>query len=138
MSKVYLAAQYPRRNEMKHVANLLRSNHIDVTSRWIEESLPLTTQLNDISFSQLLRFAEIDSEDIREADALVLFSEDPLVGLPRGTHHTEFGYAMGLGKRVIVIGGYENVFHYLPEVIHYSSLGDFLDAEGIQNADTSD
>jgi len=30
------------------------------------------------------------------------------------------------------------VFQYFPEVVHYASLGDFLDAEGIQNADTSD
>ena len=136
--KVYLAAQYPRRNEMKQVAALLRANNIDVTSRWLQESLPLNTQLTDVTDSDLLSFAKTDVEDIQRADTLVLFSEDPLVGLPRGTHHTEFGYALGLGKRVVVVGGYENVFHYLPEVIHYASLGDFLDAEGIQNADTSD
>lgn len=128
--KVYLAGQYPRRDELRHVANLLRENNIEVTSRWLLESLPLSTQLPDLTVSNLREFAEIDGEDIRTADTLVLFSEDPLVGLPRGTHHTEFGYALGLGKRVIVIGGYENVFHYLPEVIHYATIQDFLDSEG--------
>ena len=136
--KVYLAAQYPRREEMRKVAEILGANNIEVISRWIEEKLPLNIQLNDVPASESLNFAQTDAEDIRKADTLVLFSEDPLIGLPRGTHHTEFGFAMGLSKRVIVIGGYENVFHYLPEVIHYASLGDFLDAEGIQNADTSD
>ena len=136
--KVYLAAQYPRRNEMRTVAALLLANNIEVTSHWILESLPLDTQLHDVTAHKLLQFAVQDRLDIDEADALVLFSEDPNAGLPRGTHHTEFGYAMGLGKRLIVIGGPENVFHYFPEVVHYASLGDFLDAEGIQNADTSD
>lgn len=136
--KVYLAAQYPRRDELRHVAALLRENNIEVTSRWLQESLPLGTQLPDLSDSDLREFADIDGEDIRAADTLVLFSEDPLIGLPRGTHHTEFGYALGLGKRTIVVGGYENVFHYLPEVIHYATLQDFLDAEGIQNASVAD
>lgn len=135
--RVYIAAQYPRRNEMRQVAGILKHNGIGVTSRWLEENLPLGTQLPDIGPSDLRDFAEIDSQDIRDADALVLFSEDPLVGLPRGTHHTEFGYALGLGKRVIVIGGYENVFHYLPEVVHYASLGDFIDAEGVTSGVTN-
>lgn len=135
--KVYIAAQYLRRNEMRQVAEILKYNGIGVTSRWLEESLPLGTQLPDIGPSDLRGFAEIDSQDIRDSDALVLFSEDPLVGLPRGTRHTEFGYALGLGKRVIVIGGYENVFHYLPEVAHYASLGDFIDAEGVTSGVTN-
>ena len=39
---------------------------------------------------------------------------------------------------MIVIGGEENIFHYLPQIIHYTSLGNFLDAEGIQNAAVAD
>jgi hypothetical protein len=136
--KVYLAAQYPRRDEMREVARELDKRGVQVTSRWLQENLSLKTQLPDLTDIDLRQFAEVDSEDIKAADALVLFSEDPLVGLPRGTHHTEFGYALGLGKRTIVVGGYENVFHYLPGVIHYASLGDFLDAEGIQNATVAD
>jgi nucleoside 2-deoxyribosyltransferase len=136
--KVYLAAQYPRRNEMRQVAALLRENNIEVTSRWLEESIPLTSQLHDTSVHYNQKAGALDRDDIDEADTLVLFAEDPTVGLPRGTHHTEFGYAMGKGKRLIVINGPENMFHYLPEVIHYASLGDFLDAEGIQNAVVAD
>ena len=38
---VYLAAQYPRRDEMRHIAGLLRENNIGVTSRWLLETAPL-------------------------------------------------------------------------------------------------
>jgi hypothetical protein len=127
--KVYLAAQYPRRNEMRQAASILRFNGIEVTSRWLEEIAPLTSQLHDASASENSNGAITDKEDIERADAVVRFSESPTLGLPRGAHHTEFGLAMGLGKKLIVIGGPENIFDYLPNVIHYSTLTGFLDAE---------
>jgi len=137
--RVYLAAQYPRRNEMRTVAGILHANNIDVTSRWIFlDTAPLDSSLNDLTPNENLLEAYRDRNDIDAADTLVFFAEDPNVGFPRGTRMVEFGYAMGKGKRLIVISGPENVFQYFPEVVHYASLGDFLDAEGIQNADTSD
>jgi hypothetical protein len=71
----------------------------------------------------------VDLQDIEAADTLVLFSEDPLIGTPRGGRHFETGYAFGRGKRVVIVGGEENIFHYLPSVIHYKSLQDFIDGE---------
>ena len=52
-------------------------------------------------------------------------------GLPRaplstrGGRHAEFGIALALGKRVIVIGPRENVFHALPAVERYESWAAF-------------
>ena len=136
--KVYLAAQYPRRNEMRQVAKLIQANNIDVTSRWLLETDALDSTLHQDNVIKNLGLGLQDRSDIDAADTLVLFAEDPSIGFKRGTRHVEFGYAMGKGKRLIVISGPENVFQYFPEVVHYASLGDFLDAEGIQNADTSD
>lgn len=136
--KVYIASQYPRRSEMREVARLLRSHNIEVTSRWLQEKADLTSQLHDATDDENLRAALTDREDIDRADAVMLFAEDPLIGLPRGTHHHEFGYGMGKGKRLILIDGPENIFHYLPEVVHYKTVFDFLDAEGIQDVIAAD
>jgi nucleoside 2-deoxyribosyltransferase len=136
--RVYLASQYPRRNEMREAAKELSNNGIGVTSRWLEETAPLNSQLNDTPMYENLHAAEVDTEDIRRCDTLILFSENPLTGLPRGTHHAEFGYALGLGKRVVVIGGPENVFHFLPQVIHYATLQSFLEAEAIYETTVAD
>jgi hypothetical protein len=39
----------------------------------------------------------------------------------RGGRHVEFGYALGIRKRVILVGPRQHVFHCLPEVEHYPS-----------------
>jgi nucleoside 2-deoxyribosyltransferase len=51
---------------------------------------------------------------------------------PRGTpstgggRHVEFGYALAKGKRVVVIGERENVFHHHPSVKLHASVDDWL------------
>jgi len=136
--KVYLAAQYPRRDEMRYVAKLFLEHNIEVTSRWLYETDSLNSQLPDNPPYSHRECATTDIADIKAADTLVLFSENPLIGVPRGGRHTEFGFALGSGKRVVVIGGAENNFHYLPEVVHYSDVDSFLEAEGISNEPVAD
>jgi len=47
------------------------------------------------------------------ADAVIVFTEIPNAVLATGGSHVEFGLALAQGKRVIVVGPRENVFHYL-------------------------
>ena len=47
------------------------------------------------------------------ADAVIVFTEMPNSVLATGGSHVEFGLALAQGKRVIVVGPRENVFHYL-------------------------
>jgi nucleoside 2-deoxyribosyltransferase len=115
---------------MKSISRVLEHNGMTVTSRWLEERIPESSQLHDVTPAFCRETARADLEDICKSDTMVFFSEDPTVGTPRGGRHFEMGYASGLGKRLVVIGGPENIFHYLPEVVHYASLGDFIDAEG--------
>ena len=131
--EVYLAARYSRRPEMRVISEILEHNGISVTSRWLDETISPESQLSDVTPSFCLGTALADLEDIRQADTMVFFSEDPTVGTPRGGRHFEMGYACGIGKRLVVVGGEENIFHYLPGVVHYASLGDFIDAEGATN-----
>ena len=114
---------------MRSLAANLRCAGFSITSRWLNENEPLNHQLSDQTPMFYTETALIDLEDIDNADTIVFFAEDPLVGTPRGGRHVEFGYAISAGKRLVVIGGAENIFHYLPQVKHYPTFQAFLDSE---------
>ncbi len=113
--KIYLAARlslWPLMNQAS--AFLERHGHV-ITSRWhrrgmTEPSVPQADGPNP----HLAQFAAEDLEDIDQADAVVLFTQ---AGKHfAGGRHVEAGYALGLGKRLIVFGPRENVFYHLPQV----------------------
>lgn len=52
------------------------------------------------------------------------------VGGGRGGRHVEFGYAMAKGKRLIVVGHRENLFHEHPAVEFFASMWDMVRAIG--------
>ena len=136
--RVYLAAQYPRRSEMLELAEVLWKHGVLVRSRWLHELVPPDRPLGELSPTFCVETARADLEDIDACHTLVFFSEDPLVGIPRGGRHVEFGYALAKGKRIVVIGGQENIFHFLPHIVHYPDVDSFLESEGIQNASVAE
>ena len=102
---------------------ILQSYGVEVTSRWLDEPANASA-IGDYNA------ATIDLEDVKKADTLIFFAENPLVGVPRGGRHVEFGYALALMQsgewgtieRILVIGEKENVFHNLEEVQHFESF----------------
>jgi hypothetical protein len=126
VKKIYLAARYSRHPEMQEYAQKLRRYGYEITSRWIEgdhdyrgdESAP----------ADRLRFALEDWHDLCSADMVISFTEEPgkAGGRNRGGRHVEFGAALAMGKRCIVIGYRENVFHEVPEVEFYPSAVESL------------
>lgn len=74
------------------------------------------------------RWAVEDIEDIDAADALIAFTEAPgdTPGRSRGGRHVEFGYAIGKGKPVCIVGIRENVFCHLPQVMHFDTFNQFI------------
>jgi hypothetical protein len=113
--RIYLAGQFTRRSELVGYATQLQNKGYEVTSRWLFEdtSTPTTVQLRDCADDYKVRCAVRDIEDISMSDMLVFFSEEEMT--PRGSRHVEFGYALGLGKKVVVVGVKENIFHELIE-----------------------
>ena len=113
--KVYLAARFDRRDELReHRRHLKHAFNIDCTSRWLDnhgldEGFTYSSQ-------RLALCASEDIEDIRAADVLVAFTETPDVGYTSGGRHVELGFALALGKPIIVVGSIENVFHQLCSV----------------------
>lgn len=108
LDSVYLAARFERRDELNGYRAELEAAGLEVTSRWLTDPTP---ELTDEAWRQL---AAKDVEDIRRAGGLVLFAESG--GSGGGGRQVEFGVALGLGKRLIVIGEPENLFHRLAEV----------------------
>lgn len=115
--KVYLAARFSQKNEIAKLAEELRAAGVEVTSRWLNEKAPANSTMDQYSDEYLRETAAIDLEDIDAADALVLFTVNPKEPTVRGGRHTEFGYAMGRGLGLMIVGPRENIFHYLPAVV---------------------
>lgn len=118
--KIYLAARFERFAEMQGVRDVMRGLGHEVTSRWIDlhdgkesiDGLEDRLQSNPEEFEE---YGEHDLEDIRNADTIICFSG----GGGRGGRHVEWGYAYALGKRMILVGPNENVFHTLGCIEHY-------------------
>lgn len=125
--KIYLAAQYPRRDELRVYRDALELLGIHVTSRWLNEQEPLNGNFTTRPDSWYYETARVDLEDITEADAILFFAEDPTIGIKRGGRHVEFGYALAQGKPIYVVTPYkENVFHYNDKVFHVESVENFI------------
>lgn len=108
MNKVYLSGRYRHRADLIDKAAQLESEGFEITSRWLQSNY------DDVSDSA--RAAD-DEDDVRRSDILVLFAESENVGeRGGGGRHVEFGIAYALGKRIIVVGDRENVFHSLPGI----------------------
>lgn len=122
IGKYYLAARFPRREEMARIASQIgvADTLAKCCARWVfggEEGLTRP----DI--------ASLDLEDVKHAETVILFTHE------RGSQHSgggrfvEFGYALALKKRCIVIGDYENVFISTPGVVVYPDLKTFMHCE---------
>lgn len=126
--KVYLAARYSRRNQMRDLAAELKQMGYAITSRWLETDW--VNRPNDSSAAPpeyREKYAVVDMEDVAAADVVISFTEAPGDG-SRGGRHVEFGLAVAWGKRLIVVGYRENLFHHLPAVEFFASQWDLLRA----------
>jgi nucleoside 2-deoxyribosyltransferase len=112
--KVYLAAQFHWKEEIRIKKLALEARGVIVTSTWTDEIAAPNCSLKDFSGDYHSEMALRDLREIDEADALILFTVDPDTLTRRGGRHVEFGYALGKGKVVAVVGPRENIFHHLP------------------------
>lgn len=118
--RIYLAASYTRKEELRGYRDELVARGHQVTSRWLEEPHDPTVQITDVADEDLAGFAGQDIADIIRSDCFITFA-DPWYA--RGGKHVELGFALGLRhssaygpRQLIVVGNREHIFHYLPEV----------------------
>ena len=105
--KVYLAAMYSLMTSMQFYHDRLRNAGHEPTSRWVDGNEEGTS---------CAEAAAMDLIDIERADVLILFTNQKGTMFKSGGRFVELGYAIGIDKRIIVVGDYENVFIHLPEI----------------------
>ena len=131
--KIYLAAPYSQKDEIKAYAEELRAGGVIVTSSWLEEPHKPTTQMNDLTHEQHQQYAIADVKDVVAAQILVFFT-DKTKSIIRAGRHVEFGMFIGMravtkkGLPIFVVGDeYENIFHHLPQVNHFKKWEEVRD-----------
>lgn len=118
--KAYVAAAWTRRDEARQLACTLREMGISVESRWLYES----PCLPDASLDTYLKARSLeDVGDILAADILIRLSDKSLMAGPTcpsalvsGSRMAETMLAWYAGKHVVVLGGHQMIFDYLPGI----------------------
>lgn len=105
--KFYIAAPMQQQHQALAWMRTLEASGHECTARWI------TNGEEDPAVPQAY-WANIDLADIHAADAVILMTG--VEGSSRGGRHFEFGYAYHAGKRCIVCGPRESVFHHLERI----------------------
>lgn len=121
MNKVFLSSRFSRKGELLHLRTLLQLNGFEVCSRWLDTEWNQTERENEVYSSaappdRLEEYSQIDRDDVVNCDVFIGFTESPR-SQTRGGRHVEFGIAVALKKKLIMVGPRENIFHSLPEVI---------------------
>jgi hypothetical protein len=143
--KIYVAATYGRASEMKAIARLLREEGHEVTSECWHDSTTEEKQLEyeewergrwhddnePVSFEQWC--ASEDARGVRAADMVVMVTDQVQdIKLPfqsTGGRHFEFGLALGIGgKYLVLVGEPENVFHHVPIIKRFPTWDAFFAA----------
>jgi len=103
-----------------------------VECRWLDgahqlhpEAATIDTTRDEIPIEASV-FALDDLSDIRNCDILLAFTDPPYTKTNRGGHHVEFGFALGQGTPVVIIGPRENVFHCMPNVVQFKTWEEFI------------
>jgi len=130
VSAIYLAARFSRRHEANALANELKDRGHSITSRWVLPHLdnvePIGPSAQAADEARAL-FAQEDIDDILACDTVVSLMEEPRSN-GRGGRHVEFGIGLGLGKRLVIIGPRETVFHHLPAIEHFETTAAYLES----------
>lgn len=119
MSCIYLAARFERQAELRGYAAALRGAGHTVTSRWLDQDGPAVGERPG-------ECAANDLDDISRSHWFVLFTDhEP----GRGGKDFEMGWALATGcHHLRIVGPRVHVFHWLPAIVQYASVAEFLEA----------
>ena len=140
---IYLAAPYAARDDLRAgVVPALRKAGHEITSNWVFAEHKIHRGVLDAAPEQTddytTRQVQLDLGDIDRSQIVLLFTSGFVMqhyGLLKaqtvsGGRHIETGYALALGKRIIILGQPENIFHrQLEQVDLFNAVLPLLDAE---------
>ena len=120
--KIYLAARFEKKNDMRDVRDFLVNDGHEVTSRWIDVEHE-EDAAHTVTDAHRIEYAKMDVDDVLAADALVAFSDPRSAPGSGGGRHVEFGIALHAGKDIIVVGPKgEHIFHWCQDVLHVDDI----------------
>lgn len=144
--RIYLASRYSRRIELCGYREQLRAIGHAIDAVWLNgehqisdrgvpigESGEALVEGDDGSTTGEAarlrqKFAQEDYRDVLMCDLLIAFTEPPRSNASRGGRHVEFGIALGLMKRVWIVGPRENIFCWLEDVRQFDTFDDAIKA----------
>lgn len=133
MTRIYLAAKYPRIEEINVYAKQLRAIGYIIDAKWLlgnhqlhEGVEEVESAIDTIPIKGKL-FAEDDFNDLVNSDIVICFTEQSgsTENNGHGGRHVEFGLALMwnykstssiTSKEIIIVGPRENVFYCLPGI----------------------
>lgn len=133
--KVYLAAMYSLKDDIRLKAEDLKQLGIQCTSTWLKEPHDPKIGINEVTPEFCCETAHQDLDDILRSDVVVLFTVDGTIPTLRGGRHFESGFAYGISvaqtiknlvipnttmrpMRVMTVGPKENIFHHLESIVN--------------------
>lgn len=120
---VYLAGRTARRGELADAAAALGAGGIEVVSSWLDDAKAGSTRTDGDAAAAAAR----NLRDVERCDVFVALTDgDGSFG--RGGRHVELGLALALGKRVLVAGPPEHVFHRIAAVERHDDLSAVIEA----------
>ena len=128
---VYLASRYSRKQELIEYRKELQSIigvDLRVVSTWLDNPQVTGIDGKDAAFipDAAVVYAKQDYHDILSADCLIQFTDPPSSTFRRGAAHCEFGIALALDKRCMIVGPRQQIFHTMPQVEQYESFSRLL------------
>lgn len=126
--KIFLSSRYSRRDELRLLRLDLQRLGYTVVSRWLDTEWNETERESRLYSSAAppeyrQQYAVTDLADVVACDCLIAFTEPPR-SKGRGGRHVEYGAALALAKRILVVGYHENLFHHHPSVEFFHSWSD--------------
>jgi len=120
VSTLYLAARFERQDEMRVYRDRLElAGHV-VTSRWLDEPGPAVPEYP-------AEAAQMCLEDIARSRWFVIFTDREM---GRGGKDFETAWALTQCLGVRIVGPRVHVFHFLPAIVQYDTVDEFLETMG--------
>lgn len=125
----YLAADFARKAEMQGVRHVLETLGHKVVSTWHDGDVPTQgfgtggMAIDERTVMRCSGLAQSDLAELRDTEVVLFFTTGEL---SRGGRHTEFGYAVGLEKRVVIVGPRENVFQCDTSIVWFEDWSQFV------------
>lgn len=113
--RIYTAASWAHREEVRKAKRELEEAGFFVGARWVSG--------HDNFILPHYVYADEDLNDVQYADIVLVFTAMPST---TGGLHVETGFALALGKTIVIIGERTNLFHYMPQVQCYPTLEAFI------------